>query len=130
MAAIGVGDSEPAEALLTIRGEAVMPPSPVHVTARADGAGGWIIGWTRRSRNGWRWTNGADVPLGEDRESYELRLFAGAMEVRRIITDHSPWAYDAAAVTEDMAHPGELACEIRQIGTYAPGRAARIVLAG
>ena len=129
MAAIGVGDSEPAEALLTIRGEAVMPPSPVHVTSRADGAGGWIIGWTRRSRNGWRWTNGADVPLGEDRESYELRLFAGAMEVRRIITDHSPWVYEAAAVTEDMAHPGELACEIRQIGTYAPGRAARIVLA-
>lgn len=130
VSAIGVGDSEPADALLTIRGEALAPPSPVHVTARPDGDGGWIVGWTRRSRSGWRWTGGADVPLGEDRESYELRLLAGSTELRRIVTDRSPWTYDAAAVVEDMGHSGGLAVEIRQIGTYALGRAARIVLVG
>ncbi|MCB4863256.1 phage tail protein, partial [Sphingobium sp. PNB] len=130
VSAIGVGDSEPADALLTIRGEALAPPSPVHVTARPDGDGGWIVGWTRRSRSGWRWTGGADVPLGEDRESYELRLWAGSTELRRIVTDRSPWTYDAAAVAEDMGHSGGLAVEIRQIGTYALGRAARIVLVG
>jgi len=129
IAAIGVGDSEPSDALLTITGEAVAPPSPVHVTARADGAGGWIIGWTRRSRNGWRWTSGTDVPLGEDRESYELRLWAGATELRRIVTDQSIWTYDAAAVAEDMG-AGELAVEVRQVGSYALGRAARITLPG
>ncbi|WP_176596101.1 MULTISPECIES: phage tail protein [Sphingobium] len=130
VAAIGVGDGEPSDALLTVTGEAVAPPSPVHVTARPDGAGGWIIGWTRRSRNGWRWTSGTDVPLGEDRESYELRLWAGMNELRRIVTDQPGWTYEAAAVAEDMGEGGELAVEVRQIGSYAMGRAARIVLAG
>ena len=128
IAAIGVGDSEPSDALLTITGEAVVPPSPVHVKALADGAGGWIIGWTRRSRNGWRWTSGTDVPLGEDRERYELRLWAGAIELRRIVTDQSVWTYDAATVAEDMG-AGDLAVEVRQVGSYALGRAARIILA-
>ncbi|WP_313807014.1 phage tail protein [Sphingobium sp.] len=129
IAAIGVGDGEPAEALLTVAGEAVTPPSPVHATARADGAGGWIIGWTRRSRNGWRWTSGTDVPLGEDRESYELRVVAGTDEVRRIVTDQPGWTYDAASVAEDMGDADGLAIEVRQVGTYALGRPARIVLA-
>ncbi|UZW53886.1 phage tail protein [Sphingobium sp. JS3065] len=130
VAAIGVGDSEPSEALLTVSGEAVAPPSPVHVTARPDGGGGWTVGWTRRSRNGWRWTSGTDVPLGEDREAYELTLWAGADAVRRIVTDQPVWTYDAAAVAEDMGSGGEVAVEVRQIGSHALGRAARIVLVG
>ncbi|AEG47915.1 hypothetical protein Sphch_0215 [Sphingobium chlorophenolicum L-1] len=130
IAAVGVGDSEPGEASLTVTGEAVVPPSPVHLTARADGAGGWTIGWTRRSRNGWRWTSGTDVSLGEDREEYELRLLAGADELRRVVTDRPFWTYDAAAVAEDMGSAGERAVEVRQIGSHALGRAARLVLAG
>lgn len=129
IAAIGVGDSEPVEALLTIGGEAVTPPSPVHVTAEPDGGGGWIIGWTRRSRNGWRWTSGTDVPLGEDRETYDLRVRAGEEERRRIVSNEPGWTYDAALVAADMAGGGELTVEIRQVGSYALGRGARIVLA-
>ncbi|HEX7743162.1 MAG TPA: phage tail protein, partial [Sphingobium sp.] len=66
LAAIGVGDSDPAEATVLVSGEAVTPLTPVHARASPDGAGGWTLSWTRRSRNGWRWASGADVPLGEE----------------------------------------------------------------
>ncbi|WP_176590384.1 phage tail protein [Sphingobium sp. EM0848] len=130
VAAIGVGDVEPVEAALTVRGEAVTPPAPVHVRAEADGAGGWSIGWTRRSRTGWRWVSGADVPLGEDRESYELRVLAGDEVVRRVVVEQPGWTYDAAMREADWDGVGALAVEIRQIGSQAMGRPARIVLAG
>ena len=128
VAAIGVGDSEPAEAVLTISGEAVMPPAPVHVAVDADGAGGWRIGWTRRSRNGWRWVSGADVPISEDREAYELRVLAGTEIVRRVIIDQPVWTYDAGMLAADGGGSGVRVVEIRQAGSYALGRPARVLL--
>ncbi|WP_150291897.1 phage tail protein [Sphingobium estronivorans] len=130
VAAVGIGDVGPVEAALTVSGEAVTPPAPVHVRAQADGVGGWTIGWTRRSRIGWRWVSGADVPLGEDRESYEVRVLVAGELVRRIVLDRPGWTYDAALLEADRDGTGELAVEIRQVGSQAMGRAARIVLAG
>lgn len=131
LAAIGVGDTEPAEASLTVSGEAVTPPSPVHLVAQADGAGGWTIGWTRRSRDGWRWISGADVPLAEERECYEVRVLVGDVEARRVEVMTAQWGYDAVMVAADMGGgEGPLAVEVRQIGSYAAGRPARIILAG
>lgn len=130
IAAIGVGDSGPVEAMLTISGEAVTPPSPVHATVRPDGAGGWIIGWTRRSRAGWRWISGADVPLGEERESYEVRVLSGGMLVRRAETGLPGWNYDAAMLAADGGGAGALTVEIRQIGSHALGRPVRVIIGG
>ncbi|WP_375197371.1 phage tail protein [Sphingobium sp.] len=128
MAAIGVGDSEQAEATLTISGEAMTPPAPVHVRVDADGAGGWTIGWTRRSRNGWRWVSGADVPIGEDREAYELRVLAGTEIVRRSVIHQPVWTYDAAMLAADEGGTGERSVEIRQAGSHALGRPVRVLL--
>ncbi|WP_242122877.1 phage tail protein [Sphingobium sp. Sx8-8] len=128
IAAIGVGDGEAVEAALKVSGEAIMAPAPVHVTVAADGAGGWTMEWTRRSRTGWRWLNGADVPLGEDREAYELRVLEGSEVLRRVVTGQPGWTYDAAMLAADGGGTGGLAVEIRQVGSHALGRPARILL--
>lgn len=129
VAAIGIGDVAPAEAMLTIRGEALTPLSPVHLTVRADGAGGWAIGWTRRSRNGWRWLNGSDAPLAEETELYALRLLDGATVVRSVETGDPGWTYTAAMIAADGTAGRMLEIEVRQRGTYALGRPGRAVLA-
>ncbi|BAV66236.1 phage tail protein [Sphingobium cloacae] len=128
LGAVGIGDVEPAEAALVIEGEALKPPAPVHVRLASDGAGGWRIGWTRRSRAGWRWASGGDVPLGEESERYELRILRGVEEKRRVETVMPEWSYEAAMISEDMAGVGECVVEIRQIGSRAMGRPARTVI--
>ena len=126
LAAIGIGDAEPVEVERGVSGEAITPLAPVHVRAVSDGAGGWTLSWARRSRNGWRWTSGSDVQLGEESERYDVRLLDGDTLVRRVETSASVWTYDAAMIAVDGAT--ELTVEIRQIGTLALGRPARLTL--
>lgn len=71
----GTGDVDgPVATSLTLRGSSVVPPSPVHLRWRESGAGDALVTWVRRSRNGWRWSDGIDVPLGEEREAYRVTL--------------------------------------------------------
>jgi hypothetical protein len=128
--AIGIGDAVPAEAETVVAGEALIPLSPVHVSRRPDGAGGWIVGWTRRSRAGWKWPDGVEAPLGEEQERYALRLMDGPALVRAAEVAVPGWTYGAAMQAEDAlaGHAGPLTLEIRQIGTHAVGRPAAIVL--
>lgn len=127
VAAIGLGDGAPVEAALTISGEALIPPAPVHLSARAAD-GGWAIRWVRRSRAGWAWHNGGDVPLGEESERYRLRLLDGATLVRSVETGAPEWTYDAAMIAADGTAGTVLSVEVAQIGTLAQGRGARISL--
>ncbi|RJG56720.1 hypothetical protein D0Z70_05115 [Sphingobium terrigena] len=127
LSAIGLGDVEPVVAEVAVTGEALMPPAPVHLTARADG-GGRTIGWTRRSRAGWRWSSGGDVPLGEESERYVVRVLDGDVVVRSAETVVPGWTYDAAMIAADSGagHDGALSVEVRQLGTFATGRAGVI----
>jgi hypothetical protein len=130
MLAIGIGDAVPADAELDVTGEALLPLPPVHLAAEPDGLGGRTIRWIRRSRAGWRWSDGVDAPLGEERERYELRLLDGSAVVRSVGVETAAWTYTAAMAAEDGAagHPGPLTVEIRQVGTHAVGRAAFLAL--
>ena len=128
LSAIGVGDVEPPQAVMAVTGEALMPPSPVHLHAQADGAGGWTIGWTRRSRNGWRWLSGSDTPLGEERELYAVAVMDGAAIVRRAETDAPGWTYAGTMIADDDMAGRTVAVEVRQVGTFATGRAGRIMI--
>ncbi|MEK7456754.1 MAG: phage tail protein [Pseudomonadota bacterium] len=123
--AIGIGDVEPATAEVMIGGAALVPPAPVHLDAAPDGAGGWRIGWTRRSRAGWRWSSGGDVPLAEESERYELRVLDGARLVRRAEVTEPGWTYDAAMIAMDGVS-GPLSMDVRQVGTRALGRPGMI----
>jgi hypothetical protein len=57
-----------------VDGEAMRPPSPVHLRAERRTNGDLALSWVRRSRNGWVWLSGSDTPLGEESESYRLTL--------------------------------------------------------
>lgn len=100
--ASGVGDnSEPAQLAATISGASVRPPSPVHFRI-TDRSGGYAtLRWARRSRAGWRWIDGADVPLAEESESYRLTFRNGGRSTSAdvagtslVVTeaDLAPWA--------------------------------------
>ena len=82
----GVGDGDaPVTTLVGMTGASVLPPPPVRLGATATVEGGLAIRWVRRSRTGWRWVDGVDAPLGEEREDYLVRIegtSGGAIERR------------------------------------------------
>lgn len=129
MVAIGIGDAEPAEATRMIAGEALVPPSPVHLHAGLDGTGSWLVRWTRRSRSGWSWSDGIDAPLGEEIERYSVRLFAGSALLRSAEVTAPLWVYSATAAAADLAAGHRnVRVEVRQIGMLAMGRAASVAI--
>ncbi|MFB0872545.1 MULTISPECIES: phage tail protein [unclassified Sphingobium] len=124
VAALGLGDADAVEATTPISGEALIPPAPVHLTARAQ-EGDVTLRWVRRSRAGWRWSNGADVPLAEESERYAVRLLNGETVLRSAETAVPEWTYTAGMIAADGASGLTLTAEVAQIGTLATGRAAR-----
>jgi hypothetical protein len=77
----------------TPEGEGLRPFSPVHVTQpwrRPHVPGDLTICWTRRSRaiaaDSWQ---GMEVLLGEEQESYEVRIMDGSV-VKRTLTSTAP----------------------------------------
>lgn len=115
--ASGVGDDAPAEATTTVTGVSVAPPAPVHlrVESAPDGAG--VLRWVPRSRAGWNWNDGLDVPLGETREAYRVTIGA-----RTLVVETPEVAITAG---ERAAHAR---AEVRQIGNHAASPAATIDL--
>ncbi|QJU57536.1 hypothetical protein HL653_06795 [Sphingomonas sp. AP4-R1] len=78
VSALGPGETaSPATREGIVIGRGLRPPGPVALDARRMGDGTIRIGWIRRSRSGWAWLDGAEVPLDEDREFYRLTLAVG-----------------------------------------------------
>ena len=121
--AVGLGDPvEGVRAERTVTGEAVRPPMPVHLTAMIDGAGDLVVTWVRRSRSGFEWANGADVPLGEEQESYRVSIMAAA--ATRLFEVAEPrFVYTGAERAEDGIVP-PFTISVAQVGTHAPSRPA------
>ena len=75
---------------LTFLGRALMPYAPVHVAGMVTGSpADWSITWVRRSRLGGAWKDGADIPLGEESENYEVEILDGPTVVRTITSTPS-----------------------------------------
>ena len=115
---------------LAFSGAGLRPYAPAHLRARSDGAGGLDVSWVRRTRvNGDSW-EGPDVPLGETREAYLVRVLVAGAEVRRIEVSQPGWSYPAAQRAVDGA-AGGCAIEVAQLSeTYGPGPARRIEIDG
>jgi Putative phage tail protein len=97
--ATGIGDTEPwPEATCPTAVRAVMPLPPVHPRADRLSSGDTAIRWVRRSRAGWAWRDGIDVPVGEDREAYLIDWAGGSVE-----TGEPAFTYTAAARAGDLA---------------------------
>lgn len=89
----------------TARCVGLMPWSPVHVAGIRNGAGDLSITWVRRTRLGGAWADGADVPLNEESERYEVDILNGPNVVRTIAATSPTVTYTAAEQTADFGSP-------------------------
>ena len=104
------------------------PFAPVHLRAAADGSGGLIFSWMRRTRvNGDSWEL-PDVPLGEAYEAYRVQVVKdGALRREETVTVPA-WTYDASAIGADGV-VAPFTVEIAQISDlFGPGSQARITI--
>jgi Putative phage tail protein len=124
--AAGLGDPEGVLATRQVSGEAMRPPSPVHLRAERRVNGDLALAWVRRSRNGWVWLSGSDTPLGEESESYRLTLAGEGFERVEVLPSPA-FLYTAADQAADGA-AGPLNVHVVQLGTSAPSRPASIVI--
>ena len=116
--ATGVGDAEPVEVTVPVTGRSATPPAPVALHA-VPVAGGHVLRWTRRSRAGWRWSDGTDAPLGESVERYQLRIIRSDQPDIVAMSDAPEWLLtgaDAATV------------EVRQAGDHGLSPPAILIL--
>lgn len=84
------------------------PLSVVFVEGNRDGADNLTITWVRRSRIGQEtpYDTGADPPLGEEFERYEIEVMNGMSVVRTITVNDATASYPAAEQTADGLTPG------------------------
>ena len=72
IAAIGLADPAPVTSPIGLRGIGSRPLAPVHARLVRVAGGGLELSWTRRSRGGWTWQDGADLPLNEQSEAFAV----------------------------------------------------------
>jgi hypothetical protein len=116
--------------ILAFSGAGLRPYKPAHFSARREADGGILLNWTRRTRiDGDTWA-GTDVPLGEDREAYHLKILNGSSVIREFEPNASSQFYSTAKQVEDGA-PNAFIFEIAQIsGQFGPGPYERIEFNG
>jgi hypothetical protein len=118
VAAIGTGDSDAVIAPLANPGLSRRPLCPVHprVTTGADQTS--RFSWTRRARGGWRWDDGVDVPLVEEREAYLVGF--GPVETPFAAWERNLPLLDltAAERAQLIALHGPGFLWVRQVGTF------------
>ncbi|MEO6255674.1 MAG: hypothetical protein ABIO69_02595 [Sphingomicrobium sp.] len=102
-------------------GEALRPPSPVHLFAVQTPSGAVEANWTRRSRHGWAWHDELDAPLGEARERYLVTLTGTGSSIAAE-SDGAGMTFDPAEVA--AVGSGAAILSVQQQGDLAYSRAA------
>lgn len=126
--ASGIGDPAPVMVSAAAIGEALRPPSPVHLSAERRDDGGFALHWIRESRVGWSWLDASDAPLGEDSERYRLTIKRADGVERSYELDSASFDYVAADAFADASVGPTVAVSMVQIGTSAASRTAAIIL--
>jgi len=122
--AAGIGDDVVApEMAVAVTGTSVAPPAPVALIAARTGDGVTTLRWIRRSRTGWRWQDGGDAALGEERESYRIGISTAGGDERSVVVD------TPALLIPTAAGAGVLNVTVRQQGTLAESAAATLTVA-
>ena len=119
VAAIGLVDDLPIVAPIAPDGLSLRPLTPVHPRAVRQSDGGLLLGWIRRARGAWLWTDGVDVPLVEQAERYEVGI--GDPDAPALV-----WTVDAPSLALDGDTLADLRADhagavvwVRQLGTHA-----------
>lgn len=125
-AARGYDDPSYVHRVEAFDGNGLRPYAPVHL--RSDAAPGSDMGlrWIRRTRiDGDSWDL-PEVPLGEELETYRIRVISGAAVLREEIAATPAWSYSAAQQAGDGFAPGDR-IEVAQLSArYGAGPAAVI----
>jgi hypothetical protein len=110
----------------TFDGVGLRPFRPVHLSAKRSTDGSVHFSWIRRTRlEGDSW-NGLDVPIGEDRLLFDVRILQGDDLLRRIDVQASSHVYTAADQAAD-GWPQNLVFEVAQVSErFGPGPYGRI----
>ncbi len=105
---------------------ALMPLAPVHLKSRRSADGSLELAWIRCGRLAADTWDGPDIPLGEEREDYEVSLHDAAGTVRaQAEAAVQQWTFTAAQIAALGA--GEFTAEVRQISARTgPGLPARL----
>lgn len=104
-------------------GLGLRPLSPCHLRVA-----GRRISWIRRTRIGGDGWDGPDVPLGEENESYLLRLMRDGRVLNSTVTD-TPYWEAPAALWADIAAGGDFVVDVAQVSaSFGPGASARRII--
>ncbi|MQY41648.1 host specificity protein [Epibacterium sp. SM1969] len=110
-------------------GRGLRPLSVVHLRADAAIGADLTLSWIRRTRIGGDDWDLPEVPLGEEREAYRLRILRGETLLREEEVSTPNWQYDQAAQVADGAMAGDVV-EVAQISAlWGAGAVTRLVLA-
>jgi len=120
----GVGDGTGTSVTAIASGEALRPPSPVHLKAQVI-AGTMEVSWVRRSRLGYAWLDEVDAPLGETFERYRVRLEGSAGTATAEVTGASV-VFGAGELAVAGSGPATIA--VAQVGDRALSRWTTISL--
>lgn len=104
-------DGEGVEITTRLTGASILPPAPVHLRIEGAPGGSPWLRWTRRSRSGWRWQDGVEVPVGEETERYRVRIVPS-------VGDELTETSAAAELPLPAGLAGPLLIEVRQIGDH------------
>lgn len=126
--ASSIGDLVGVTATAAAVGEALRPPSPVHVNAERRNDGSFLLHWIRQSRVGWAWLDACDAPLGEDGERYRLILRRADGAERTYELSEPNFRYSAADATADAESGPAVTISVSQVGTSARSRPATLIL--
>ncbi len=106
-------------------GNGLRPYSPCHLSSQKQSNGSYDISWIRRTRvDGDNWDT-PEVPLGEEVESYVVRIIQGAAVLREVMVGTTAWQYSPAMQSTDgVVAPFDVA--VAQISaTYGEGPVQR-----
>jgi hypothetical protein len=106
----GTSAAEATSQSFTGQGEALRPFSPVHIKGTYS-VGDLLIEWTRRGRLGQELRSGADIPLSEESEAYEVDIIAPGVSpetaLRTLETNTTAVTYTAAEQAADGFTSGD-----------------------
>jgi hypothetical protein len=88
-----VDDPSYQHAVIAFEGVGLRPYSPVHLRATSAAGGATDIKWIRRTRiDGDQWDT-PEIPLGEEAESYLLRIVRDGAVLREVVLSEAFWRY-------------------------------------
>lgn len=123
----GLADSGAEPVSRMVSGEALRPPSPVHLSAAFEDDGRLVASWVRRSRLGWAWLDEVDAPLGCAMERYRVDIDGDAASLS-LETDDPELILDAGQAASLGAGP--VTITVRQVGDFAASRPTSIQIQG